>query len=90
MFESLASCFAAYKPFFEWWKSSRLRGFAFCCSASLNMTKEANWRLQKLAKASPSAESTPLQIACLVEQKIQHSAAAITHESPWAGIDEIG
>ena len=38
MFESLASCFAAYKPAFGWWKSCRLRGFAFRCSASLNMT----------------------------------------------------
>src|SRR6476661_3653494 len=38
MFESLASCFAAYKPSCRWRKSCRLRGFAFRCSASLNMT----------------------------------------------------
>ena len=40
MFESLASCFAAYKASFRWWKSCRLRGFAFRCSAPLNMTDE--------------------------------------------------
>src|SRR4029079_3750111 len=38
MFESLASCFAAYMPSFGWPKSPRLRGFAFRCSASFNMT----------------------------------------------------
>ena len=38
MFESLASCSAAYMPSFGWRKSPRLRGFAFRCSASLNMT----------------------------------------------------
>jgi hypothetical protein len=38
MFESLASCFAAYEPSFGWRKLCRLRGFAFRCSASLDMT----------------------------------------------------
>jgi hypothetical protein len=38
MFESLASCFVAYKPSFGWRKLCRLRDFAFLCSASLNVT----------------------------------------------------
>ncbi len=42
MFESLASCSAAYKPSFGWGKSRRLRGSAFRCSASFNMTGCAN------------------------------------------------
>src|SRR4029077_19207357 len=33
--------------------------------------------------------STPLQIAYLVEQKIQKSPTAIPHKSPWSSIDEI-
>ncbi len=37
MFESLASCFAAYKPSFWVAEIMRLRGFAFRCSASLLM-----------------------------------------------------
>src|SRR5437016_2714985 len=40
MFESLASCFAAYKPSFGWRKSPRLRGFAFRCTASLNSPQD--------------------------------------------------
>ena len=46
MFESLASCFAAYMPSFGWRESPRLRGFAFRCSASLNMT-DSSTPLQK-------------------------------------------
>src|SRR4029077_17376231 len=40
MFENLASSFAAYKASFRWWRSCCLRGFAFRCSAPLNMTDE--------------------------------------------------
>ena len=39
MFESLALCFAAYKPS-SGWESLRLRGFAFRCSASLNSPQD--------------------------------------------------
>src|SRR4029079_2790297 len=49
MFESLASCFAAYMPSFGWRKSARLRGFAFRCSASLNIDRDRHSRFNSSA-----------------------------------------
>jgi hypothetical protein len=40
MFESLALCFAAYKPSFGWRKSPRLRGFAIRYSAAFNSPQD--------------------------------------------------
>src|SRR5713226_6576701 len=73
MFESLASCFAAYKPSLGWWKSHRLRGFAFRCSPSLNMT------VQKTAHHSSPANGNHFAIRLVVISEIMFPRLSLNH-----------